>query len=119
MDEMNKPATTEAPKTGGDKDVEDNKMLAAIGYLWVLCFIPLFAKKDSPFAQFHGKQGFLLFVISIGLWIIGWFPVIGWFVLFFGEIGLTILSIVGIIKALSGEKWEIPYIGQYAKKFNF
>lgn len=118
MEETMKP-TTEAPKPGADKDVEENKAVAAIGYLWILCFVPLFAKKDSPFAQFHGKQGFLLFVISIALWIVGWFPVIGWIVWFLGQIAIIILSIMGILKALAGEKWEMPYIGQYAKKFNF
>jgi uncharacterized membrane protein len=118
MDETKTPIAA-APRPGDKKDIDENKAIAAIGYLWVLCFIPLFAKKDSPFAQFHGKQGFLLFVISVGLWIIGWFPIIGWLISFFGGIALLALAIVGIIKALSGEYWEIPYIGQYAKKFNF
>ena len=116
--EETKTVSSHAPQ-GDKKDIEENKALAAIGYLWILCFIPLFAKKESPFAQFHGKQGFLLFVISIGLWVIGWFPFLGWLILFFGSILLVVLSIVGIIKALAGEYWEIPYIGQYAKKFNF
>ncbi len=113
---MSEVASSNAPK---GKDVEDNKVLAAIGYLWILCFVPLFAKKDSAFAQFHGKQAFLLFVISIGLWIIGWFPVLGWILWLVGNVVLIILSVMGILKALAGESWEIPYIGQYAKKLNF
>jgi len=28
------------------------------------------------------------------------------------------LSVLGIINALQGKKWEMPYLGKYAKKIN-
>jgi len=43
--------------TGNQKDIEENKVLAIISYFWLLCLIPLLAKKDSPFAQFHAIRG--------------------------------------------------------------
>lgn len=90
-----------------DKDVEENKTTAALSYAWILCLIPLLTKKDSKFAQFHAKQGLILLIASL----LTWFP-------FFGQIlGLAILvvSVIGIIKALNGEWWKIPYLYDISK----
>ena len=107
----------EAPDS---KDIEDNKVIAAIGYLWILCLVPLLAKKDSKFAQHHGRQGLVLTVISIILWVVGFvlifIPIIGWLILFVAWITLIVLAVMGIVKSLNGEYWEIPVIGEYAKK---
>ncbi|MDD5043867.1 MAG: DUF4870 domain-containing protein [Patescibacteria group bacterium] len=101
-----------------NKDIEDNKVLAAIGYIWILFLIPLLAKKDSPFCQFHGKQGMVLFVAWVFLVMVGWIPFLGWLIAIFGSFILVIFSLVGLIKALTGESWELPFLGQYAKKIN-
>jgi uncharacterized membrane protein len=90
-----------------DRDVEDNKNIALLSYLWVLFLIPLLIKKDSKFAQFHAKQGLILFILSL----VCWFP-------FFGQlvaIVLTVVYVVGIIKTLNGEWWKIPYVYEYSK----
>ena len=29
------------------KDVEENAVMAALSYIWILCFVPLFLKKKS------------------------------------------------------------------------
>jgi uncharacterized membrane protein len=100
------------------KDIEENKIIAAIGYIGILCLVPLLLKPKSQFAKFHGKQGLIL---TIG-WVINFFisiiPVLGWILGFIGTIALVILSILGILKALSGEYWEMPYLSEYAKKIN-
>ena len=48
-----------------DQDVENNKVIAAIGYIWILCLVPLFLRRRSAFAQFHAKQGLVLFILEI------------------------------------------------------
>ncbi len=53
------------------KDVEDNKLIAAIGYVSILFVLPMFLKKNSKFAQFHAKQGLLLFIIEV---VCTWLP---------------------------------------------
>lgn len=102
----------EAPKV--DKDVEENKVVAALSYLGPLFFIPLFLKRESPFCQFHAKQGLALFIV----WIVGkfvfWFPIFGWAI----AIAVAVLNIMALIKTLAGEKWDIPLIGDLAKKIN-
>jgi uncharacterized membrane protein len=96
------------------KDIEDNKLIAALGYVWILCLIPLLLKKESKFAQFHGKQGLALFIVEIVGWLIYWIPFIGWL---FGVLVL-VMAIIGFVKALSGEYWELPVVGSFAKKLN-
>lgn len=98
------------PKTGVDQDVENNKTVAVLSYVWILFLIPLILKRHSKFCQFHAKQGLILFILSF----VSWFPVIGWL------IGLTIIviSVIGIIKSLSGEWWKAPYIYDLSKKIN-
>ena len=46
-----------------DSEIESSKFFAAVGYLNVLCFVPLLLKKESKFAQFHGKQALVLFIL--------------------------------------------------------
>lgn len=103
-----------------EKDVEENKVMAAIGYLGILFLIPLLAKKDSPFAQYHAKQGMVLFFCEVILGFVGWIPVIGWRVIApIGSLIAFILLIIGLVNALSGKTQPLPLIGGLAEKFKF
>lgn len=104
---------TEQPsKTSKDLDVEINKGIAALSYVWILCLVPLLGKRDSKFAQFHAKQGLVLFIAELVLSLVMWFP-------FFGQlIGLVliIISVFGVWKTLQGEWWEAPFLFEWSKK---
>jgi uncharacterized membrane protein len=96
------------------KDIRDNSFLAAISYIWILCFIPLFLKRNSKYAQFHAKQGLILFVVEIVGWLVFWIPLVGWLLF----LTVLVLAIMGIMNALQGVWWEMPFLGKYAKKIN-
>ena len=55
-------------------DIEQNKIIAAIGYIPVLFLVPMLAT-SSPYAKFHANQGLILTVVSIILnvaqWVLG------------------------------------------------
>ncbi|NIA18335.1 MAG: hypothetical protein GWO79_00430 [Actinobacteria bacterium] len=100
--------------TSKDPDVEANKTIAALSYVWILCLVPLLGKRNSKFAQFHAKQGLILFIIEIIGSLIFWFP-------FFGQLlmlAIAVAAVMGIVKALNGEWWKIPYIYEWSKKIN-
>ncbi len=101
-------------KSSKDLDVEINKGVAALSYVWVLCLVPLLGKRDSEFAQFHAKQGLILFIIEILGSLIFGIPLLGWLL----ALTVFVVAIMGVIKALNGEWWEIPYIYEWSKKIN-
>ncbi len=96
------------------KDIEENKVAAALSYVWILCLVPLFLKKNSKFCQFHAKQGLLLFIVEVIGMVIFPIPFLGWLLF----ILVVIFSILGVRAALAGEFWEMPILGKYTNKLN-
>ena len=96
------------------KDIEENKAIAALSYAWILCLVPLLGKKDSKFAQFHAKQGLVLFIAELAGSLFFWFPLFGQIL----ALAFVVVSVLGIIKVLNGEWWKIPYVYDWSKKFN-
>jgi uncharacterized membrane protein len=101
---------TDVKNEANSKDIELNKNVAALSYLWILFLIPLLSKKDSKFCQFHAKQGLILFILSL----LTWFPVLGWLLF----LVLVVVSVFAILKVLNGEWYKIPYVYDWSKKFN-
>ena len=89
-------------------DIERNKDVAAMSYLWILSVVVLYARKDSPFIQYHARQGMWLFLLSIPVWLI---PKIGQYLEFF----VLALMIIGFLNAAQGRQHDLPVIGQLAK----
>lgn len=87
-----------------EADIKENKVVAAIGYINLLFLIPLILKKDSPFAQFHAKQGMYLFMVFFIGQAVFWFPLIGWalFLFFFA------VNVYAFFQTLNGKAWPVP-----------
>lgn len=116
----------------GDPDVQQNRGIAWLSYVGLLFLIPLFVKKDSPYCQYHVKQGATLCAVNIAYAITtsillaiinaifpgGWFythsTVYNIFSLLFdaGYIFLFVLAIIGIVNAAKGQKKDLPLISQ-------
>ena len=116
-EQQQKPAEATPVMHFDQKDIDDNKLIAALSYIGLLCLVPLLAKKDSKFAQEHGKQGLVLVIAWVVLWVVGVIPVLGWLVAFFGSILLLIINLIALIKVLMGSFWEIPLTGKYRHQF--
>ncbi len=108
----------EIPKNEAPKK-EGKNLTAVLSYIGILFLVPLLACKDSAFAQFHAKQGLVLFIAEIATMLILWIPILGWFVGFICWIIWVILSIIGIINVVGGKQVPLPLIGKFAKKFKF
>jgi len=111
--------TEEVKQTTAPKDpvVTEGMPFAVIGYLGVLCLVPLLLKKENKFALFHGKQGLVLFIGWIAsslFWVI---PIIGWFLAPLLFVAIGIISIVGIVQSLMGNYYRIPIVADFADKF--
>ncbi len=98
----------QAPIPDALKDVEENKDIAALGYIWILSVFVFFARKNSPFVRFHAKQGMVLFAASVLLWFV---PFIGRFL----ELIVLGLAVLGFLNAAQGSWRELPLIGALAR----
>ncbi|MDD5341650.1 MAG: hypothetical protein PHC97_04445 [Patescibacteria group bacterium] len=96
------------------KDIGENKIVAALSYISILCLIPLILKPKSQFCKFHGRQGLILVIGEVINSVLMFIPPL----FFIGSVALIVLSILGVLKALNGEYWEMPYLSEYAKKIN-
>jgi len=98
------------------QDAEENKILAAISYLGILCLIPILLKKDSKFVMFHAKQGLVLFIAEVAISFINIIPILGQMIWLVAALIFIVVSVMGIIKAYQGVWWKIPIVSEYAKK---
>jgi len=101
-----------------DPEIQEGKFFAAVGYLSLLCFVPLLLKKGNRFAQFHGKQGLVLFILELAASVLKAIPALGDVVFTLAFVVLGILSLVGIVKVLMGEYWEMPVVQEIAGKIS-
>ncbi|MGB3057002.1 MAG: hypothetical protein WBC16_02455 [Candidatus Omnitrophota bacterium] len=98
------------------KNKQERNLYAVLSYLWVLCLIPILLKKDDEFIIFHAKQGLVLFITEAAFSIIGIIPLLGGLVAKLGIFICGILSLIGIVQVLMGNKWKIPVIGDWAER---
>jgi uncharacterized membrane protein len=102
--------------------IDEGRLFAFLAYLLSIIgfLIVLLAKKDNKFAMFHAKQSLVLFfgwVISGVVWVLP-LPLVGPLIAGVLYALVMILSIVGIIYALTGQETKLPVVGQIAEKFN-
>ncbi|MDR1816076.1 MAG: SHOCT domain-containing protein, partial [Clostridiales Family XIII bacterium] len=61
------PHTPGTPYANREEDVRANKAFGILAYIFVLCFVSVFAApKESHYARFHANQGLVLFLFEIG-----------------------------------------------------
>ena len=99
----------------------NNTLMAAISYLGPLVIVAYLIGKDNQFVKFHVKQGLVVFGIEVLVWIITSTMMFYSFWMFINIINLAtlILSVIGIINAVSGKQKELPLVGGLAKNFTF
>ena len=119
------------PAGGGSAPGSDRTLMLVLSYFGILCLIPLLMKKDDAEVQWHAKNG-LSFVIAevvlaIAFMILGFvaghIPIAGcgiaavmmvvWCVFW---IGILVVHIMAIMKAIRGERMRLPVVSDFADK---
>lgn len=101
----------------GDVVREQDKIMLVLAYFGLLSLIPLLTVKDSEFVKWNAKQGLVLFIGLVILNVLQVIPVLGQLIGCAGFIGYVVVSILGIIKSLKGERFNIPLVSDLASKF--
>ena len=90
------------------RDIDENKDIAALGYVWILSVFVYIFRHQSPFVRFHARQGMILFALSIAFWFV---PIIGRIL----ELCVLVLAVAGFISAGQGQWRELPFIYALSK----
>jgi uncharacterized membrane protein len=101
------------PATGPTK----NTLMAALAYVGPLIIVSYIVAKDDPFVKFHIKQGLILFVLSIAIWIVGMMMYMLWPIIQVVNLAILIFAIIGIVNAVQGNEKQLPLIGQFGNYF--
>jgi len=99
---------------GTKAQVADGKVLAILSYLSILCIAPLLLQKENKFILFHGKQGLVIFLAQVAVFILH--IVLGLWILKLGMFLLGVISFLGIISVLQGKKTTFPVISDIAEQ---
>jgi uncharacterized membrane protein len=130
-----KPAETQS----ADRPGQEATLFAALGYIPLLFFLPLFIGPRDSFARFHGRQSLVMFVVVLVFQVFVWvsdlvlgrimgsmfllgffFKSVAWIVHYpLGFIvagAYTVAVVAGVVQAATGQYWRIPVIGAYAER---
>lgn len=110
------PAT---PPPGGESG--NRQLMLILSYLWILALVPYLTEQRDPEVKWHARHGLVLLIAEVILYVIlfvlSLIPVIGCVVsilwLLVG-LGIVVLHVLCLVKALQGERFKIPYVSQYA-----
>ena len=111
----------------GEATIRD-RWLGAICYLSVFVAVPLLMRQRSEFVAAHCRQGFTLLFAEVVLGLLVWVlesafqfvPMLGVLVSLVLNLAYWLLfigiSVLGFVKALSGEKFEVPGLEDLAAR---
>jgi len=105
---------------------DEDRLMLFFSYLGPLALISILAGKKE-FVKWHAKQGIIFFIVWAVLFVILqpiylFFRLIwlGWLFLIIEllvALGIFALAVFCIVRALEGEKFKIPLIGDLADRF--
>jgi len=117
------PSYTPPPPAGGAVSPNRNVMIV-LSYLWLLALIPLLVEKEDREVQWHAKNGLVLTLAEILIWVvlgivghIHVFACLGCFVWPIIGVIFLVVRILCIVKGINGDRFVIPVLSQYTEKF--
>ena len=111
------PQYTPVPPQAAQSGLSDNNAgaLAYVTIIPAIIFLLVEPYNRNSFVRFHAWQCIFLGVASVAIHIVlGIIPVIGWVIMPFASLGILIVWIIALVKALKGERYELPIIGKFA-----
>ncbi len=96
---------TQSPLKESINVSEDEKLLAVLAYIPLVCFVPFFKRHESAFVHGHVRLGMALFFVEV-LALLLRFKFIWDLVLFF----CIVLAALGIMNVFKGRGFFVPYL---------
>lgn len=110
------PAAPQKPAVPPVKTTQEERMWAAIGYIAFLGVVTLAMMPKSEFCKKHASQGIVLFVLwFIGLILLALPITLVSSLAGIALLGITVLSVIGIVKSISSYEFNLPVLSDLAK----
>jgi uncharacterized membrane protein len=90
--------------------------LAYVTIIPAIIFLVVAPYNQKPFIRFHAWQSIFLSIVWFAISIIGVIPFLGWLIFGVGMLILFVAWIIVLLKALKGERYKLPFIGDLAEK---
>jgi len=97
----------------------DENLAAALSYVGgaVTGVLFLALEQRSAVVRFHARQSAITFlVLAVVYLLIHSLPVVGRFLAFFVLMGIIVLWVFLMVKAVRGQRYKLPYIGDWAEE---
>ena len=112
------PQYTPVPPQSAQAGLSDNTAgaLAYVTFIPAIIFLVIEPYKNSSFVRFHAWQCIFLYIVLFVIGFVNVVPILGQIVFLIAFVGVAVMWVMALIKALKGERWEVPVIGKYAAK---
>lgn len=110
------------PQASGPPSVpQRNVVMLILAYLGILALIPFLTEKTDPEVQWHAKHGLVFLAFEIVIWLgilfTGFILHFLWALYPLYGLGIIVLHVMAISKAMNGQRLIIPGVSEYASKF--
>ena len=95
----------------------DENLASALAYVGgaVTGILFLALEQRSALVKFHARQSLITFLLLAVLYLlVHSLPVVGRFLGFFVLMGIMVLWVFLMVKALRGQRYKVPYVGEWA-----
>lgn len=101
--------------------VSRNVGMLILAYFGILALIPLIVEKNDREVQWHARHGLVLLLAEVVLWVgmmmVGFVLHFIWLFAPIIWLGIFVLHILMIVKAINGQRLLIPGLSEFADKF--
>lgn len=93
-----------------------SRLMAALSYLGILCFVPLMMNQDDEYVYFHAKQGLVIWMWGVLALFTLHVPGIGKGLFAVSTMVVLVLSLIGLIAVALNKAWKLPLVHPLAAK---
>jgi len=106
-----------APQPTAQSGLSDNAAgaLAYVTIIPAIIFLIVEPYNRNSYIRFHSWQSIFFGIAAVAVHIVlTLIPVIGWILVPFVSLGFLVIWVILLLKALKGERFQLPIIGKFA-----
>lgn len=110
--------TPPPPPQSAQSGLSDNAAgaLAYVTVIPAIIFLVAEPYNKNPYIKFHAWQSIFLGIAAFVIGFINVIPILGQIIFLLGMLALFIAWVICLLKALKGERFKLPFIGNLAEK---